>query len=131
MATIVDVKQWIEHDLRRFLRTDTMKDREARTTKNPFIEVREDVPGVFRFRIYTDTNWYSIVAREGNTITSPGYLGCIAKSRKPRAGEDVHRGSDLPDGPINRDTWTKILFAIVSYEMVRVHKNQMKVSDVV
>lgn len=51
----------------------------------------------------------------------PGGLGCTASSRKPRAGEDWHRGSDLADGPLSEDTWRRILADIVSYEMVKVH----------
>lgn len=51
-----------------------------------------------------------------------GYLGCIASSRKPRAGEKHTRGNDLADGPLTEETWRRILADIVSYEMVRVHR---------
>jgi len=70
------------------------------------------------FRLYTDTNRYSFTAidRERNS-----YLGCIANSRKPRAGEGWNRGRDLADGSLSHETWIKILADIISYEMVAVH----------
>ena len=71
--------------------------------------------------IYTNTNHYAIRYRLP-TDTSTGYLGCIASSRMPRAGEDWTRGRDLHDGPFSRETWRGILADIVSYEMVKVHK---------
>ncbi|MEE8114809.1 MAG: hypothetical protein V3T23_10710, partial [Nitrososphaerales archaeon] len=57
-----------------------------------------------------------IVHDDGRT-----YLGCTASSRKPRAGEDWTRGSDLADGDLSLETWNKILGDIVAYELVRVH----------
>ena len=72
-----------------------------------------------RVRIYTAVNCYSIIAKE--KAEGPGYLGCTAISRMPRAGEDWHRSNDLADGPLNVRTWYKILADIVSYEMVKVH----------
>ena len=78
-----------------------------------------DHDGTYQFRIYTHDNSYSIVAR-----TKPGggsYLGCIASSRKPRAGEDWTRGNDLADGDISDETWNQIIADIVSYELVTVH----------
>ena len=73
-----------------------------------------------RVELYTDTNRYAIraVAR----TSGKHYLGCTAMSRKPRAGEDWHRGRDLHDGPLTRETWHSILADIVSFEMVRVHR---------
>jgi hypothetical protein len=56
------------------------------------------------------------------TVLDGGYLGCIAVNRKARAGEEWERGSDLADGPLTEETWRKILSDIVSYEMVRVHR---------
>jgi hypothetical protein len=58
----------------------------------------------------------------GVMVPDRGYLGCIASSRRWRAGEDWHRGSDLPDGPLTEETWRSILAAIVSYELVDVVK---------
>jgi len=70
------------------------------------------------FKIYTDTNCYTINAIERRDHS---YLGCIASCRTPRAGEDWNRGRDLADGELSRETWRRILGDIVSYEMVRVH----------
>jgi len=79
---------------------------------------RPDGHSVFRVRIYTFTNKYSIAA------SPPDYLGCIASARKPRAGEDWTRGSDLADGPFSRETWDKILTDIVAYEVVKIHRQE-------
>jgi len=79
-----------------------------------------------RIRIYTETNSYSISA-----CLAPGksYLGCIASSRKPRAGEDWTRGNDLPDGEFWEETWRKILAAIVGYELVKIHRESKAKAD--
>ena len=74
------------------------------------------------FRIYTEINCYSIMAK-----CIPGeksYLGCIASSRKPRAGETWTRGNDLADGDLSKETWYNILADIVSYESVKIHKKR-------
>ena len=88
------------------------------------VEVRGAISGEnfnqFAIRIYTDTNCYLISAhihKDGH-----GYLGCIASSRKPRAGEEHTRGNDLPDGPLDENTWRKILYSIVGYELVKIHR---------
>ena len=39
-----------------------------------------------------------------------GYMGCIAKVK----GGGMN---DLPDGPLNRDTWLAILEDIIAYEL--------------
>lgn len=113
MATLKDLRSWIERDLSRFGKLeDHLHDRGE-----------ENDPQIFdhtwRFSIYTDNNEYAIVAIERKLGRS--YLGCISKSRKPRAGEDWHRGRDLADGGLSDETWHRILADIVSYEMVRVH----------
>jgi hypothetical protein len=80
-----------------------------------------------RIRLYTETNCYAIVAKDrGDPVgeLKNAYLGCIASTRKPRAGEDWTRGNDLPDGPFSEETWRKILGAIVGYELVKVHVKQ-------
>ena len=41
---------------------------------------------------------------------------------QPRAGEDWNRGSDLADGQLTEATWHRILADIVSYEVVKVHR---------
>ena len=55
---------------------------------------------------------------------SPAYLGASVFARKPRAGEDWNRGNDLPDGSFTRETFDKIMFAIVGYELVAKVKNK-------
>lgn len=108
--SILELKHWLSQDQFYFV-----------DGPNPNFEVREDVPGKFRFRIYTDTNWYSVTAVEND---KGGYLGCIAKCRKPRAGEDWHRGNDLPDGHLTLETYRNIFLAIVRYELVKVHRTK-------
>ena len=72
-----------------------------------------------RVYLYTATNRYSIVAKSRED--DDGYLGCIARCRKYRPGEDWHRGNDLPDGHFNKGTWIKILKGIVRYELQEIH----------
>jgi len=55
-----------------------------------------------------------------------GYLCCTGRCRKPRAGEDWTRGNDLPDGSYCKETWDRILNAIVAYELVKVIKPKDK-----
>ena len=84
----------------------------------------DDGTGIIRFRLYTNDHCYSITARvEQRTVSEyHTYLGCIARTRKPRAGEDWTRGNDLADGKLCIETWNNILADIVSYELVRVHR---------
>lgn len=77
--------------------------------------------------LYTDNNKYMITARWGEG--SYGYLGCCSMARKPRAGEEQHRGADLSDGPFTYETWFRILADIVSYEMVQLAKSARPVPD--
>lgn len=76
---------------------------------------------LIRIRFYTFTNKYTVVAYAPGDTTK-GYLGCVANTRKPRAGEDWTRGRDLADGPFGRETWDKILVDIVAYETVKIHR---------
>ncbi len=67
--------------------------------------------------LYTEEHCYLINAvsrTDGNH-----YIGCNVSARKSRAGEDWIRGNDLPDGPFNKETWNKIVYAIVNYELVK------------
>lgn len=73
-------------------------------------------------KLFTERNEYDISARPKNDEQGRGYLGCIARCRKPRAGETHRRGNDLPDGPLNEETWISILKSIVGYELVEIHK---------
>ena len=87
------------------------------------VEFLTDEIDEVRVRLYTDNNSYGISARL-NSVGSRegGYMGCIAWSRKPRAGETWTRGNDLADGRLTLETWNKILADIVAYELVEIHK---------
>jgi len=79
----------------------------------------------FRAYLYTAINRYSIVAKfRGDD--KPGYLGCIAQSRKARTGEDWFRGNDLPDGDLSEDTWQRILVGILRYELQTICREDLK-----
>ena len=64
-----------------------------------------------RATICTQAHTYSIYA-------TPTYLGCGARSRVVRPGEDWLRGNDLPDGQFSRETWDRIVAAMTRYELV-------------
>ena len=68
---------------------------------------------------YTQDHQYFINAIERYTDDKKSYLGCQVSARKTRAGEDWIRGNDLPDGEFNKKTWDRIIYAIVSYELVK------------
>jgi len=68
---------------------------------------------------YTEDYIYYINAIERLYGVDKSYLGCQVNSRKARAGEDWVRGNDLPDGEFNKKTWDRIIYAIVSYELVK------------
>lgn len=146
MATIENLKAWIERDITRYSSSDACVE-VARPS-----EYGKDER--FAFRIYTDLHRYTITARNPRVryreteppqmpddrgsvgprpnrpmISDEGYLGCTSSSRKPRAGEDWRRGNDLADGPLTEETWHRILGDIVSYEMVRVHRPKPAVAD--
>lgn len=125
MATIEDVKKWYDRDLGRYAAWDHS------------VELVERNISKLRLRLYTDNQCYTITANDPMKLVAPGggfaegdygfdkgYLGCIATCRKPRAGEDWNRGSDLADGPLTEETWHRILGDIVSYEVVRVHRKE-------
>lgn len=80
-------------------------------------------PGL-RIQFYTKENWYSISAKklEPQKGKTNDYLGCVAQTRKPRAGEDWTRGRDLADGGYNETTWNEIMADIIAYELVKVVK---------
>ena len=70
----------------------------------------------FCFKLYSSTHSFTISAY-GPETKGDGYLGCIAWTRKNRAGEDHGRGNDLHDGKFSLETWNKILSDIVTYEI--------------
>ena len=69
-----------------------------------------------RVTFYTNDHSYHISAHWYDDLES-SYLGYTASTRKPRPGETWTRGSDLPDGRYNDETWHRIVCGIVSYEM--------------
>jgi len=68
--------------------------------------------------LWTRRNRFTFVLRvRRRAIITPPYFGCTASSRSWRAGEDWHRGRDLPDGDFSEELWRRMLLAILSYEV--------------
>ena len=84
----------------------------------------DDLETKRNFCFFTEEYQYFITAIEKYDGDKEDYLGCQVTARKPRAGEDWLRGNDLPDGPFTKKTWDKIIYAIVSYEMIKLSKFQ-------
>lgn len=111
MNKIEELKSWFQ-EIARYCRVDK------------FLEVVEDggegdgesYEHELKVRLYTDSHKYTIVAIDRSKDN--GYLGCVASTRKPRAGEDWTRGNDLADGPFDLETWQKIKNDIIAYELV-------------
>jgi len=76
------------------------------------------------FCFYTEEYQYFITAIERFDEDKDNYLGCQVSARKSRAGEDWLRGNDLPDGPFTKKTWDRIIYSIVSYELVKLSEFQ-------
>lgn len=110
MATVNDLKNWINRDLTPKFGSD-----------ETYLEIVGSFHDGLKFRIYTTTNQYSIKAHDAEPHCR-SYLGCTATCRKPRAGEDWTRGNDLADGELTEETWHSILADIIRYELVKVHK---------
>jgi hypothetical protein len=72
---------------------------------------------MFECVLYTNEYKYKIFAVQREKETS--YLSCQASARKPRAGEDWNRGNDLTDGPLELETWNKIIRDMINYEIVK------------
>jgi hypothetical protein len=66
------------------------------------------------FELFTSANRYRISLHGNN------YMGCTAKNRKIRVGDNWTRGCDLPAGEISEETFLKILVAIVNYETLSI-----------
>ncbi len=142
MATLQDFRAWWDRDLGRY----------APWQSNVQVlgNVAVDGTSSLSIRVFTDKNRYSITVREPQMRTfhncaspvtaqgpavveeSPagslrmmdnGYLGCLATSRRWRAGEDHHRGSDLTDGPFTEATWHAIVADMLAYELVNIVKD--------
>lgn len=116
----VDVLEWTENRLAFRMYTDTNS--YIITANNPDEGYVKEVWQAWKS--LQEAKWEAGVEKLNNKGRPPdaGYLGCIASSRKPRAGETWTRGSDLHDGDLNKETWYGILADIVSYESVKIHK---------
>lgn len=66
--------------------------------------------------LYTSNNMFNITGSV-NLMGDRSYLGCTASSRTSRIGEDWTRGSDLADGQYSKETWDRICFDMLSYEL--------------
>jgi hypothetical protein len=105
-------------DYRDYLYPDHSGNEEARRRFEP---LREDQLHII---LFTNDHYYHISAGLLQDGEDTGYLGCIAQTRKPRAGETWARGNDLPDGSLTKDTWDSIVRKIVGYELVAKVKPQ-------
>ena len=104
-----------------------------------FVYISDYKKGEVRLKIFTKDHLYAISSRlpevkrpsadyklkVGDELEklNDGYLGCIADTRKPRAGEDWNRGNDLADGDYSEKTWQEIKDDILAYELVKVVRN--------
>lgn len=118
MTLIQEFKSWLKRDLGS---KDVVHDQSMQSSSE------------YRIFLYTETNRYSIVAKQHDGKAPKGqqddggYLGCIAKSRKSRTGEDWFRGNDLPDGLLTEETWREILLGIIRYELQTICREDLKV----
>ena len=129
MAAIEDFQAWVARDLN--YKTTDICDHVEIVGEDANTNDHGSERGMV-IRIYTANNQYHVRAqarRDNDGNETGGYLGCGASSRTPRAGEPHTRGRDLPDGELSEETWHKILAAIVSYEMVKVHDNGLGQND--
>ena len=115
-----DLKQWISEIGNRTKEVkDNLDAKAVQVVRNGLIRYSSCLR--FECNLFTQENRFNIVAnvRNGGAKT---YLGCIAFSRKSRTGEDWVRSSDLPDGPLTRETWDEIIKAITHSVFVDVSK---------
>lgn len=80
-------------------------------------QILTDTDEECKIRLYTNDHCYSIYAKYPKQ-DEKGYLGCISSTRKPLAGEDWTRGNDLADGGCSKETFNKIVWDILAYELV-------------
>ena len=85
-----------------------------------YIYIYDYKKGEIHLQIFTKDHYYTIVAMLPTKERPRGYLGTYGQVRKPRAGEDWTRGSDLPDGGYNKETWDSFKDCLIAYELVRV-----------
>jgi hypothetical protein len=113
MATIADVKRWIRdfipgEDYDKYVKTVT-EEGEGDVDKNTYEHK-------YVVRIFTKSrHHYHIVVKDKNDST--GYLGCQVSNDYSLAGEDHKRGHDLSDGPLDENTWRRIVNDIIRTEL--------------
>jgi hypothetical protein len=73
------------------------------------VEIVENNQDLLRFNVYSFDQCYKFRVHDS-------YVGCAATNRRSRPAETWRRGSDLPDGKMERETLTQILGAILFYE---------------
>ena len=95
------------NDLVRWLKRIAKYENIKRTMLIFVVDKTEKIKIIF----FTDTHKYCIIAIKDE------YIGCTASCRKAKPGETWTRGSDLPDGDYNEETFEKIIRKIVGYEM--------------
>jgi len=113
------LKGWLSETVKDFVLTGVDLEGEAKEAGYLVGKDPERISERYSACFYTGENRYDISAHrrdDGRT-----YLGCVAQSRKSRAGEDWFRGNDLPDGEFTRETWDAITRAVVRYETVDIH----------
>ena len=112
MATIADLKKWISEILPNKIFNDyvqTISDEEPDNDERQYI--REITMKIFTKSLH----YYHIVAKY--TSNGEGYLGCQVGKDYHLAGVGHASGNDLPDGPLNEETWNKIVHAIIASEL--------------
>ena len=83
------------------------------------VVIEEHTTTTLKAKFFTNEYSYHISA---NNTGEKNYLGCILSCRKPAAGEDWTRGSDLPDGELTTHIWNRILLAIIGCELVQLQR---------
>jgi hypothetical protein len=84
-----------------------------------YAQTRSENQCVREFCIYTDEYNYYFHATERYDEKEKSYINCHVNARKKRAGEHWPRANELPEGPFNKETWNRIIYSIVNYELVK------------
>jgi hypothetical protein len=79
----------------------------------------DDQEQVRELCFYTDEHNYYLHVTQRYDAPENSYMSCHVNARKKRAAENWTRGNDLPDGPFNKETWNRIIYSIVNYELVK------------
>jgi hypothetical protein len=125
-STYEMVVSWLREDLEEFVE-ELKKSRPLPELLDKFIWIDRGNSEIY-IVLYTNNNSYTAIIThscpngcaypEGECADCFWYVNCNALSRKPRPGEWWRRGRSLIDGPISRELWTKMLFRILSYEVL-------------